>query len=72
MKSLGRWSQENAAALVNGSAISAWREPPGRLGEFVRRIKVNHHAALNLAGPFFGDPYSASARASDSAAPISA
>ena len=72
MKSLGRWKQENPAARVNGSPISAWREPPGRLGDFVRRIKALHQISADLGGSCIGNSYLANVRASDSAAPISA
>ena len=72
MTSLAHREQDNASALFDGSPILSWREPPGRLGDFVRRIKVYHRVAVNPAGPFAGNVYFASVRASDSAAAISA
>jgi hypothetical protein len=64
--------RDNASALSDGSPVLAWREPPGRLGDFVRRIKAYHQIPADPAWPCAGDVYLASVRASDSAAAISA
>lgn len=82
MTSLACLEQHNTSALSDGSSILSWREPPGRLGDFVRRIKTYHRIPVDPVRPFAGNayfakpylakPYLVSARASDSAAAISA
>jgi len=72
MKSLACRALEKASARPGQSAILAWHEPPGRLGDFVRRIKALHQISADLDQSFIGNSYLANVRASDSAAPISA
>jgi len=72
MTSLARPQQETQSALSDGSSILTWREPPGRLGDFVRRLKTYHRIPVDPAPRFAGRVYFAKVRASDSAAAISA